>query len=170
MNPNTRALGATILFSVAALWALLFHAVPFEFVWPHALFYATLTINTYFSVRFYSAFTPETTFQYLIDGALTLAYIALALSIGLPVPFALCALLVFAIAPAKYAQMLGATAYDKTLRKKILIDLLGTSMCVAVLGITLLGYESQGAWLLAGLFAAANVYLLLIKPMYRHVL
>lgn len=169
MNPNLRALGVTILFAIAAFWSLLFHNEPWEYVIPHVLFYAVLTINTYYSVRFYAAFTPESAFQTGIDLALAAAYIALALSIGLPLAFSFCALAVFTIAPAKYAHLLGKTPYNATLRKKILIDLLGTAMCVLVLGLTIAGFESKGAWTLTGLFTAANIYLLFIKPMHRHV-
>ena len=169
MNPSLRALSATILFSAVGMWSLLFHAVPWEYVIPHVIFYAALTVNTYFSLRFYAAFTPESTFQTAIDLALTVAYIALALSIGIPLAFSFFALTVFTIAPAKYAHMLGRTSHDATLRKKILIDLLGTALCALVLGLTLVGLELKGAWILASLFALANVYLLTIKPMYAFV-
>ncbi len=169
MSPYIRALSATILFSVVGFWSVLFHSVPWEFVVPHVLFYAVLTINTFFSVRFFSAFTPESSFQSCIDGALTVAYIALALSIGIPIAFALCALIIFTIAPAKYAHMLGRTPHDKTLRKKILIDLLGTALCVVVLVLTLCGFKTEAAWMLAALFSIANIYLLWVRPMYTFV-
>lgn len=167
MNPKIRALSVTILFSVVGVWAILFHSVPWEYVVPHVLFYAILTLNTYFSVRFYTAFTPESAFQTGIDLALAGAYIALALSIGIPVAFSFFALLIFVVAPAKYAHLLGKTSHDATLRKKILIDLLGTIMCVGVLGLTLAGLEYKAAWILTGLFGIANLYLLGIRPMYR---
>lgn len=169
MNPSMRALSASVLFAAVGVWSLLFHSVPWEFVVPHIVFYATLTLNTFFSIRFYTGMTPESTFQTLIDLILAASYVALALAIGLAVPFAFFALLIFAIAPAKYAHLLGKTPHDKTLRKKILIDLLGTLMCAMVLGLTLVGMELEAAWILASLFVAANVYLLAIRPMYRFV-
>ncbi len=169
MSPKNRALAATILFSVVGMWSILFHSVPWEFVVPHVIFYAVLTLNTFFSVRFYTSFTPPSLFQSFIDIALAAAYIGLALTIGIPLAFAFFALTVFTIAPAKYAHMLGRTAHDATLRKKILIDLLGTVMCVFVLGLTLVGFEQKAAWILAALFTAANIYLLAIKPMYTFV-
>ena len=70
MSPVSRARSATVLFSVVGVWSVLFHSVPWEYVYPHALFYAVLTINTFFSIRFYSAFTPASRFQTLIDLAL----------------------------------------------------------------------------------------------------
>ncbi len=169
MTPQRRALVATILFSIVGFWSVLFHNVPWEFSIPHILFYAVLTINTFFSVRFFSAFTPESMFQSLVDGALAVSYVALALSIGIPVAFTVCALIIFTIAPMKYAHILGKTPHDKTLRKKILIDLMGTMMCVVVLVLTLCGMELDAAWLLAVMFAMANVYLLAIRPMYAFV-
>lgn len=168
MNPNLRALSATILFAAVGVWSVLFHNVPWAFSVPHIVFYTVLTINTYLSIRFHSAFTPESRFQTFIDLALATSYIALALSIGIPVAFSFCAVLIFAIAPAKYAHSIGRTPHDKTLRKKVLIDLLGTVGSVAVLGLTLAGVELKAAWVLAGAFTLANVYLLLIRPMYRH--
>lgn len=167
MSPKLRALTATILFAAVGVWSVLFHNVPWEYSIPHIIFYVVLTINTYFSVRFYTAITPASVFQTLIDVALAAAYIGLALTIGVPIAFAYFALLIFTIAPAKYAHLLGKTPHDKTLRRKILIDLLGTLMCVFVLGLTLVGLELKAAWILAGLFTLANIYLLAIKPMYR---
>lgn len=166
MSPKLRALSATVLFTVVGVCATLFHSVPWEYVFPHAIFYVVLTINTFFSIRFYSAFTPESGFQSIIDFTLAAAYVALGLTIGIPLFFALCALIIFTIAPAKYAHMLGRTPHDTTLRRKILIDLLGTAMCVLVLVLTLAGMEAKAAWILAGLFSVANVYLLFIRPMY----
>jgi hypothetical protein len=169
MSPKIRALAATILFSITGCWALLFHTIPWEFVIPNGIFYAVLTINTYFSIRFYSAFTPDEPFQTFIDLLLAASYIGLALTIGIPVAFAFFALLIFVVAPAKYAHMLGKTPHDKTLRRKILIDLLGTFTCAFVLGLSLIGLELKAAWILAVLFTLANIYLLAIKPMYRFV-
>ena len=168
MTPKTRALAATVLFSTVGLWSALFHSVAWEFTVPHALFYAVLTINTYFSVLFHSSFTPDSRFQTFIDLALVAAYLALAFSIGVPVAFSFCAVLIFAVAPAKYAHTLGHTPHDKTLRRKILIDHVGTFGSVVVLGLTLAGLELPAAWILAILFTLANVYLLLVRPMYRH--
>lgn len=164
-----RALAATYLFVVVGLWSLIFGVHDNSYELPHLLFYATLTLNTYFSIRFYSYFTPAVVFQSAIDIALAAAYICLALTIGVPILFALCATIVFTIAPLKYAHMLGFTPYDATLRRKILIDLAGTCMCLSALILTLMGYVHEAAWLLAIVFAIANIHLLIINPMYRHV-
>ncbi len=169
MTPAIRALAATILFSIVGISSLFFHDTVSQFTLPNALFYTVLTINTYFSVRFYSAWTPTSIIQTAIDLALMVAYIALGLSIGTPLAFSFFALIVFAIAPVKYANLLGKTPYNATLRKKIFIDLLGTALCVVVLGLTRTSVALPAAWFGAGLFTLANVYLLCIRPMYRHV-
>lgn len=169
MTPKTRARAATVLFAFVGLWSVLFNNVPWEFTVPHGLFYAVLTLNTYFSILFHSQFTPDSRFQTFIDLALVASYIALALSIGVPVAFSFCAVLIFAIAPAKYAHAIGHTPYDKTLRRKVLIDHLGTVGSVIVLGLTLAGLQLKAAWILAILFTLANIYLLIIRPMYTHV-
>lgn len=169
MSPKTRAIAATILFSAVGAGSLFFHDMPWQYALPHVIFYTVLTINTYFSILFYSSFTPVSTFQKSIDVLLAAAYMVLALSIGIPFAFAMSALMVFIIAPAKYAHMLGRTPHDATLRKKILIDLLGTTLCVLVLVLTVAGMEEMAAWLLAGLFSVANIYLLFIRPMYSFV-
>lgn len=170
MNGTVRALGATILFTGAGVWALLFHSVPWEYVAPHAIFYAVLVLNTFHSIRFFSPLTPERPFQTFIDLALGGAYVALALSIGIPVMFAFFATLLFILASAKYADLLQRTPHDATMRKKILIDLLGATLCIATLGLTLIGAPQNAAWILAVSFLIANAYLLWIRPMYRLVL
>ena len=170
MNSGLRAFFVTYLFLTVGLWWALFHAPAGPTTLPHLIFYAVLTLNTYFSVRFHASFTPESPFQTCIDLALAVSYIALAVSIGAPIAFSFCAVLIFAIAPAKYTHTIGRTPHDKTLRKKVLIDLLGTVGCVLVLGLTFAGFELQAAWILAGTFTLANMYLLFIRPMYVHVI
>jgi hypothetical protein len=167
MAPAQKAWVVCILFAGVGVWSLLFHDVPNEIALPHALFYLVLTINSFYSIRFYSEWTPPSFLQSVVDGALVIAYIALALSIGLPTAFAFFALCIFVIAPMKYAEMLGKTSHDKTLRRKIMIDMLGTILMTAVLGGTLLGYREESVWVLTIIFALANVYFLMIRPMYR---
>lgn len=168
MTAKHRAAVATLLFAAAGLCSMLFQGGTSVYRLPHVIFYAVLTLNTYYSIRFYSAFTPNSLFQGGIDFLLVVAYIALALSIGQPLAFSLCALLVFMLAPAKYAHMLGRTPHDGTLRRKIRIDLLGTLLCSGAVALTLYGLPLPAAWLLAGLFTIANVYLLWVRPMYAH--
>jgi hypothetical protein len=134
---------------------------------PHIFFYVVLIINTFFSVRLFAAIQPDNFSQRAADLILAFIYAALALSIGDPVGFAFFALCLFVAATPKYAMMLGVVSHDTLLKKKVLIDLCGTVMCTVVLGGTLFGYPLASAWALGGVFAAANVLLLYVRPMYR---
>jgi hypothetical protein len=125
-------------------------------------------MNTYFSIRFFSAFTPASLFQRALDGVLLCSYLMLAVSLGTSILFPYCVVVIFTLAPIKYVHMLGKTPYDRTVRKKIAIDLAGTLLGVCVLGIALTGSAQASAWTLAILFLLANVYLMLVRPMYRH--
>jgi|SRR3989338_7544545 len=155
------------IFALLGVWTVFFRAPLTPELLPHVLFYTVLVINTFFSVQFYAAIQPKNVSQTLIDITLAVCYIALALSLGQPLPFALWALALFVAAPPKYALMLGLIPHTALLWRKIRIDLTGTAACAGLLAATLLGYPLLGAWVFAILFALANVYLLAIKPMYR---
>jgi predicted branched-subunit amino acid permease len=47
------------------------------------------------------------------------------------------------------------------------IDSLGGLLCLVALTGALLGNEIESTWALALVFLAANVFLLLVQPMYR---
>src|SRR3989344_415830 len=127
INPAAKSVLATSAFSLAGIISVLFYSVVSPFLLPHSIIYALLVLNTYFSIRFWSALQPQDSRQFLIDAILVLAYLALAFSMGEPAYFA------FAALP---------------------------------LGL-FLGYALEATWIFAIGFALANVYLLLIKPMYR---
>lgn len=167
ISPTLKALSVTAFFSAVGIWGAS-HADP-GFLVPHAIFYVVITINTFYSVRFFSSFTPPHLIQTLVDCALLAAYVALALSIGNAPLFSFFALAIFVVAPMKYAHLLGKTPYDATLRKKILIDLWGNALTAVVFAATAFGYPIEAAWFLATIFFIANIYWLIISPMYRHV-
>lgn len=166
MNETQRAWFVVAAFSVLGVAGFM-RAPESAFTAPHVLFYTVLVLNTFFSVRLFAAIQPGTLSQYAVDLLLVLTYTALAFSIGDPVGFAFFALCLFAAATPKYAMMLGVVRHDRLLKRKVLIDLCGTIMCTIVLGGTLFGYPLASAWALGGIFAAANVLLLYIRPMYR---
>lgn len=167
MSPFSRAVLATTYFTLAGVLGVLFVAPHNMYVLPHALFYAVITLNTFFSVRLYASIQPAAAAQYALDALLTGIYTALALSIGRPEWFAAAALAIFIAATPKYAHMLGRIPHDALLRRKILIDLSGVAFCALVFAGTAFGYPYESAWVLAVVFALANVYHLLIHPMYR---
>lgn len=166
-NPTVKALVVTVAFSLTGLLTLLYRAPQVPELLPQTIFYAVLVLNTFFSVRFYSALQPKNVSQFVIDAVLVAAYLALALSLGRPIPFAFAALCLFILAPQKYALMLGLIPNTALLRNKILIDLSGAMLSAAVLGATLAGYAFASALVFVILFTLANIYLLFIRPMYR---
>lgn len=167
IHPTTKAVLVTAVFVAVALWALVYRAPSHPALAPQLLFYAVLVVNTFLSVRFYSKIQPENISQAIVDFVLVVTYLALALSLGRPVEFALAAFVLFAVAPVKYLLMRGLIPYDALLRRKILIDISGTVFCAAVFAGTVAGYPLESAWVLGVGFALANVYHLIIHPMYR---
>lgn len=132
------------------------------------IFFITLTVNTYFSIRFYTELLPALTFiDRFIDAVLAVLYIGLAAALSSIFLFELIGLILFSVATAKYILLLTRGAYAATLRKKIGIDTLGTLLFALCLAVSLAGFETISAWALAVLFFVANVYLLLLNPMYR---
>jgi len=166
-NPAVKTWTATIAFSLAGIISVLFYSIVSPFLLPHFIIYAVLVVNTYFSIRFWGALQPNDFRQLLIDAVLVLAYLALAFSMGEPTYFSLAALCLFILAALKYVLMRGRTSYGAVVERKIRIDALGALSCAVLISGMLLGYALEATWLFAIGFAIANVYLLLIRPMYR---
>ena len=166
-NPTVKTWTATIAFSLAGLISVLFYASVSPVLLPHVIFYAVLVVNTFFSVRFFSHIAPENKSQFAIDTVLVILYLALASSMGYPFTFAFFALCLFIAASSKYPLLLLVISQTNVLKRKILIDLMGTAACAAVLGATVAGYPLEAAWAAAIGFTLGNVYFLLINPMYR---
>ncbi|MDO8562146.1 MAG: hypothetical protein Q7S05_05005 [bacterium] len=167
METKTTAWLTTITFSLIGIWTFFYRAPIVPELLPQTIFYAVLVLNTFFSIRFYAKIQPKNVSQATIDVILVLTYIVLGLSLGRPVAFVFAALCLFIAAPIKYMLMLGLIPYEALLKRKILIDSQGTALCALVLAGTLAGYAFASAWAFAILFTLANVYLLLIRPMYR---
>ena len=166
-DPKTKAWAATIAFSLAGIISLLFFSHVSPSLFPHSIFYGVLVLNTFFSVRFFAALIAPSARQILVDTILCLLFIALAYSLGNAATFPLIATCLFLIAAVKYKIELGSNPYPHVLKKKIGIDLLGAALCAAALAGVLAGYPFESAWALATIFSIANVYLLMIRPMYR---
>jgi len=166
-DPTTKAWLATGAFALAGAVSFFVVAPISPYLLPHLIFYAVLVVNTFFSIRFFPRIAPENASQVAIDAVLVFLYLALAASIGRPVQFAFFALCLFIAASTKYPLLLLVIPQTNVLKRKILIDLMGTAACAVVLGATILGYAFGAAWAAAIGFTLANVYLLLIRPMYR---
>jgi hypothetical protein len=154
-----------ILFGIAG-WFL------FVYDWrvslPLAIFYALLVINTYPSVQLFSSIVPLDDGKHaLVDIILAFSYLFLAVSLGQPQQFAICALVLFLIAAGKYSLMLYEVPHQKLIERKLRVDLLGALMCAIVLALISFGWFWTGVWGLAIMFALANVYVLALRPLYR---
>ncbi len=138
---------------------------------PLVTFYVTLLINTYFCVRTFAALVPaHDRPQQIFDALLGIAYVTLAFTLPSPFFFVLAATLLFAIATLKYAMLAYSIGHSSFLHKKISIDAMGTLACVLALGGVLAGRPLlvTSIWALA--FVVANIYLLVVNPMYPRAL
>ncbi|MDO8514399.1 MAG: hypothetical protein Q7S50_02530 [bacterium] len=162
-----KTVAATITFALAGLISLLFFAAVSVYLLPHSIFYAVLVLNTFFSIRFFSRLIAPSPRQTAVDAILVVLYIILAYSLGNAFAFPLVATCLFLVATAKYVIELDSNPHVSVLKRKISLDLLGAALCAATLGGVLAGNPLASAWILAAVFAAANVYLLFIRPMYR---
>ena len=140
---------------------------PLSTLIPDLIFYGVLLVNTYYSVECFALLAPKHYTQNIADAALVVSYCLAGLYLGDPLAFPFFIFLVFLIAPFKYVLMLSVSGHIVFLRKKILIDLAGTAATFAALFLALAGFPVYAAWGIALGFAAANVYLLYVKPMYR---
>jgi hypothetical protein len=165
-----RAAAATALFTLAGLLGTLLSPHPWPARLPNVLFYAVLVANTFFSIRFFAALPPADRDERLIDGLLVIAYCGLAAVIGAWTAFAIVSTLLFALAIAKYALLFGVVQRRNILRTKIAIDAAGLALCGATAVAAVVASPFWAAWIQAGVFAAANVYLLLVRPMYGVIL
>lgn len=158
---------ATILFTAAGIAGVLLSPAEWRDILPGAIFYAVLVVNTWFSIRFFSNLPPMERDESVIDGILTLLYVALAFTIGRTIPFLAVAAVLFAFAVPKYALLLRLIDFPHTLKRKMVFDTLGTLLCVVVLIGAFAGYPMESMWALAIVFTLANLVLLTIWPMYR---
>jgi len=163
-----RAIFATAIFSVAGILAWPLFVYDWHVSLPLEIFYALLVINTYPSIQLFGSIVPQEDGKHaLADIILAISYLFVAASLGQPQQFALCALVMFLIAAAKYTLMLYDIPHPHLLQRKIRADLLGALMCAGILAAMNLGWILSSAWTLAILFAFASVYILAVKPLYH---
>lgn len=162
-----RARLATAVFAVAWLGGLWLAHNDLATALPLAVFYAALVVNTYASIRCFAALTPaDDRRQPAVDGVLAILYLTLAASLGAPLRFTLATAMLFAVATMKYALLLGVVADLELLRRKIAIDVVGAVAALLALAGVAAGVPTLATSLWTGAFLLANVYLLLINPMY----
>mgnify|MGYP003394456233 CR=1 FL=1 len=167
MTPSLKALVVTVLFALAGVAGFMMsEKTPTTL--PLAIFYATLTLNSYFSIKLFSSIVPpDDKKQWVVDGLLVVSYLALAWFISNPIFFFLAILFLFIIAAFKYTLLLGTISHPKLLKKKIFIDLCGVLMGAIAVTLAGFGFVIETAWAVAIAFVLANVLLLFIRPMYK---
>lgn len=137
---------------------------------PALVLYGGLIVNTYFSIRCFSSIAPKNdTMQNIVDIGLAVLYFVLASTFNNIQNFLTIGLFLFELATIKYILLLGISGveYHSLVRKKILLDMLGTVSCSLALALALSGYYFFAIWSLAGILTAANIYLLILKPFYK---
>lgn len=168
MSPTTRASLAASFFTLLGIISFFFGGIWRSDVGlPLAIFYFLLVANTFFSIRFFSSLITLDTGQHIIDAILLVFYVLIALSMDNGVAFFFSATCLFLIASLKYVLLLKHATHAKILWRKIRINLIGAAACTLTLGGILLGHPLASVWAMAIAFGVANVYLLLIKPMYH---
>lgn len=166
ITPTKKALLVSALFACAGVVEYVFY--PGNGVPALGLFFIVLTVNTYFSIRFYAKLFPHPAFvDHLIDATLVVLYLGLATTLSSILLFEYIGFLMFVVATTKYALLLRQRSYESTLRKKIRIDTYGIMLFAFCTIVSIARYEVMSSWMLALLFLGANVYLLIFKPMYR---
>ena len=172
-SPKTKTIFVSALFAVAGIAGAVTaingpRHISLGAILPYLIFYATLTVNTYFSIGLFASIYPEDGLvQRGIDGLLVFLYTMLAFSFAEPIRFNILVIALFIVATLKYAHLRCKIDYPVLLRKKIRIDLLGVCMGVGAFILTLAESSIVGIWSLAVIFGIANIYLLFIEPMYR---
>lgn len=165
-SPVVRATAACVLFSAFGVAGFAYSGANIEAALPLLLFYALLVFHSFFPVREFSSMATTSRAQFVFDAALVALYGLLAFSFASPRAFLAAALALFIVSVAKYAH-LALRHSSPALTRKILWTSLGVAIIAASLCAALLGYEVIGAWTLAVAYGLANVYLLVINPMYE---
>ncbi len=168
VTPKVKAFVATVGFTLVGLCAWQFFIFDYIRALPLAIFYVTIVINTYFSIKLFAEIIPkENAGQKLLDTVLAFLYVGMALEMGDPKAFVFMALLLFIVAAAKYAFLLGIVHHPKLLKRKIIVDTSGVFACALALGGILAGFPKESAWAFAIVFVIVNLILFFVHPLYR---
>ncbi len=166
-SPQQKASCVTIGFAAAGIIAAYTEINDWIAAAPLIIFYITLLINTYFCVRTFATLVPpRDRRQQIFDALLGTTYIILALTLPSPLFFAFTATLLFAIATLKYVALTYAIGHSAFLQRKIFIDGTGTLACILTIGGVFVGQPLLATSLWALAFVIANIYLLVVNPMY----
>lgn len=168
LGNGKKAVVATAGFGVAGAVSLYLSRTEIH-SWYPVVFYAALVVNTYFSVRLFSAITPpRDKVQACIDSILAILYFALAFSFADIKAFLMANALLFDVAMLKYVFLLRTAGdeYRNIVERKILLDGIGViAGTLALIGASL-GRETIAMQLLTVSFILVNIQILILKPFY----
>ncbi|OGG79760.1 hypothetical protein A3A39_04550 [Candidatus Kaiserbacteria bacterium RIFCSPLOWO2_01_FULL_54_13] len=167
-SPTGKAWIACLLFALVGIvgWTKTGSGTTESF--PLLLFYGVLLVNTFFSIRAFSAITPANSIQIFFDAILVVVYCALAFSFGSAFLFSFVSGVLFVVSIAKYFHLKHLiTLSSGLLQRKIKINALGALLSLFAFSVAAAGFSEAAAWILSAIFVLANIYLLAINPMYR---
>ena len=172
MTSDRKAFIVSIFFLVVGIgafwWTLDHNSVALSVTLPLFIFYLTIVVNTFFSIRLFAAITPkENLAQKICDAMLVLLYIAMALSMGNALHFVFFDVLLFVVATAKYIFLAQIVHYPKLFRRKIWVDVSGIILGLLILAGISAGFALQSAWVFASIFVIANILLFFVWPLYH---
>src|SRR3990172_10959 len=167
MPATQKAVFAITLFSIFAAWCAWSTVTDWSVSLPLVIFHFALLVNTFFSIRCFSRIIPRRDWtQKAIDVILGVLYLALPLQFGQPLWYAVVLAILFTLATTKYALLFHLKEHLSLLRRKIFFDSLGSIACVLLIAAVSAGYGFVAMWAWAILFILADMYLLVIKPLY----
>ncbi len=134
---------------------------------PTLIVYAMILLNTYPSVALFSSVTPpRDAADHVLEAAIVLLYLGMALSVGEPLLFAACFTVMFAFATLKYTALLRYGRQRVLLHRKIKVDALGVCTgCLTCLGMLMWNVDAS-LWLMAGVFTLAQIDIFFSHPLY----
>ena len=131
------------------------------------VFYCLLIVSTFFSVRFFMQITPLRDWRQQLMNVLLLAiFVLLATRFDDPLTFIILVALLFSLATVKYILLAWVIEDELALSQKILVDSLGTAVSILVILGVAAGYEVLAIFGGGIIFLLANIYIIVIKPIY----
>lgn len=162
-----RAFLATLLFTIVFIVGAYTTITDWQQALPLVIFQAAVIYHAYYSIRcFSSIIPPNNQHQLYIDAVLTALYILLPFYFNSATCFVLVSAIMLAVAALKYAAILDHIPYPKTLRRKIIADVLGALLCLLALAAILEGYETLATTAWVVIMALATIYYMAIRPLY----
>ena len=173
LSPQFKTFGTILFFTIVGVYGAIFYGGfgsngSIVISLPLMIFYATITVNTYYSMKLFTRIVEKHTIvQDSVDVVLVILYGFLAFNFDKPLMFVYIVTGLFIVATLKYILLVGKLPHQKLLKNKIRIDSMGIVMGLITLIITANGNLYVGTWFLAITFGIANILLLFVWPMYK---